>query len=95
VRIPAGVRLDLGATAKALAADRAAARALATASAATGVLVNLGGDIATAGAAPPGGWAVRVADSHSAAPDAPGQELRITSGGLSTSSTGAPSPSRR
>jgi thiamine biosynthesis lipoprotein len=89
VRIPAGVRLDLGATAKALAADHAAARALAAACEATGVLVNLGGDIATAGAAPPGGWAVRVTDSHSATPDAPGQELRITSGGLSTSSTTA------
>ncbi len=86
VRVPAGVRLDLGATAKALAADRAARRALA-ASEALGVLVNLGGDIATAGAAPPGGWAVRVADSHRAGPDAPGQELRIASGGLSTSST--------
>ncbi len=87
VRIPAGVRLDLGATAKALAADRAAERALAAAGDAVGVLVNLGGDIATAGAAPPGGWAVRVADSHRAGPDAPGQDLRIASGGLSTSST--------
>ena len=84
VRVPAGVTLDLGATAKALAADRAAQRALA-ASGATGVLVNLGGDIATAGDAPPGGWAVRVADSHPR--HQPGQELRIASGGLSTSST--------
>jgi FAD:protein FMN transferase len=87
VRVPAGVSLDLGATAKALAADRAAERAMAAASRARGVLVNLGGDIATAGAAPPAGWAVRVADSHRAGPDAPGQELRIRSGGLSTSST--------
>jgi thiamine biosynthesis lipoprotein len=84
VRVPAGVRLDLGATAKALAADRAAERA---ASHAPGVLVNLGGDIATAGAAPRGGWAVRVADSHHAQADAPGQDLLIASGGLSTSST--------
>jgi thiamine biosynthesis lipoprotein len=65
VRVPDGVRLDLGATAKALAADRAAERALA-AGPATGVLVNLGGDIATAGDAPPEGWPVRVADSHAA-----------------------------
>jgi thiamine biosynthesis lipoprotein len=86
VRVPDGVRLDLGATAKALAADRAAVRALEAAGAA-GVLVNLGGDIATAGAAPPGGWAVRVADSHRAGAGEPGQELRIASGGLSTSST--------
>jgi len=83
VRVPAGVSLDLGATAKALAADRAARRALA-ASGTTGVLVNLGGDIATAGAAPPGGWAVRIADGHRAAG---GQDLRLTSGGLATSST--------
>lgn len=86
VRVPDGVSLDLGATAKALAADRAAARALA-AGPATGVLVNLGGDIATAGAAPPGGWRVRVADSHLSGPGEPGQDLTIAGGGLSTSST--------
>ncbi|HEX5621049.1 MAG TPA: FAD:protein FMN transferase [Solirubrobacteraceae bacterium] len=86
VRVPDGVRLDLGATAKALAADRAAARVVAT-GAAAGVLVNLGGDIATAGAAPAGGWAVRVADSHRAGPGESGQDLTISGGGLSTSST--------
>jgi FAD:protein FMN transferase len=86
VRVPAGVRLDLGATAKALAADRAAARALAG-SPATGVLVNLGGDIAIAGEPPPGGWPVRVADSHRAGAGDPGQDVTILSGGLSTSST--------
>ncbi len=83
VRVPAGVRLDLGATAKALAADRSAERALAV-SEGTGVLVNLGGDIATAGSAPPGGWAIRVADSHRATA---GQDVRVASGGLATSST--------
>jgi thiamine biosynthesis lipoprotein len=86
VRVPAGVRLDLGATAKALAADRAARHALA-ASAATGVLVNLGGDIATAGVAPDGGWAVRVADGHRAVAAEPGQVVRLASGALATSST--------
>lgn len=86
VRVPAGVRLDLGATAKALAADRAAGRALRAAQV-TGVLVNLGGDIATAGDAPAGGWPVRVADSHRAGAGQPGQTLSIASGGLSTSST--------
>ena len=85
VRIPRGVRLDLGATAKALAADRAAAAAATAASA--GVLVNLGGDIAVAGPAPAGGWPVRVADDHRAPPGAPGQHLRLDSGGLATSST--------
>ncbi len=86
VRVPAGVHLDLGATAKALAADHAADRALA-AGRASGVLVNLGGDISTAGVAPPGGWRVRVADSHRARAGEPGQALQIASGGLSTSST--------
>ncbi len=86
VRVPSGVRLDLGATAKALAADRAARCAVA-ASGAAGVLVNLGGDIATAGAAPGTGWAVRVADSHRAAASDPGQDLRLASGALATSST--------
>lgn len=86
VRVPDGIRLDLGATAKALAADRAAERALSE-GAARGVLVNLGGDIATAGVAPPGGWPVRVADSHTAGPEAPGQLVAIASGGLATSST--------
>jgi FAD:protein FMN transferase len=86
VTMPAGVRLDLGATAKALAADRAAARA-AQACPGCGILVNLGGDISLAGPAPAGGWTVKVADDHRAAPDAPGQTLTIRSGGLATSST--------
>jgi FAD:protein FMN transferase len=86
VRVPRGVRLDLGATAKALGSDRAAAGA-ACAAPGVGVLVNLGGDIATAGPAPAGGWLVRVTDDHRAPLDAPGQTLRIESGGLATSST--------
>ncbi len=86
VTIPRGVRLDLGATAKALAADRAATAA-AEAAGGSGVLVNLGGDIAVAGSPPPGGWPVRVTDDHRALPNAPGQSLTIDSGGLATSST--------
>jgi FAD:protein FMN transferase len=58
--IPSGVLLDLGATAKAVAADRAAA--LVALRFGTGVLVALGGDIATAGPAPDGGWRVLVQD---------------------------------
>jgi thiamine biosynthesis lipoprotein len=84
VRVPNGVRLDLGATAKALAADRAAAAA-ADASG-CGVLVSLGGDIAIAGPAPPDGWRIRVTDDHRAGADAPGQWIALRSGGLATSS---------
>ena len=48
VRLPAGVELDYGATAKALAADIAAA---AGSGMKGGVLVSIGGDIAIAGSA--------------------------------------------
>jgi thiamine biosynthesis lipoprotein len=84
VRVPAGVALDYGATAKALAADVAAAAAAETL--AGGVLVSIGGDIATAGSPPADGWPVRVADDHAAAHDAPGQTIALRSGGLATSS---------
>ncbi len=85
VRIPAGVHLDLGATAKAWAADRAASAAHAASG--DGVLVGIGGDIATAGSAPTGGWRVRVTDDHRKDVSAPGQTVAIHSGGLATSST--------
>jgi thiamine biosynthesis lipoprotein len=84
VRVPAGVELDLGATAKALACDRAA---IAAAAIAGGALVGLGGDIAVAGAAPEGGWPVRIADDHAAPLDAPGPTVALDGGGLATSST--------
>ncbi|MDQ6842483.1 MAG: FAD:protein FMN transferase [Actinomycetota bacterium] len=85
VRLARGVTLDLGATAKALAADRAAAEA--SAAAGCGVLVALGGDIAIAGVGPPEGWRVRVTDDHRADASAPGQWITLHSGGLASSST--------
>lgn len=81
IRVPADIRLDLGATGKALIADRAAAR---VARAPTGALVSVGGDLATAGAAPDGGWPVRVADDHRAAGG--GADIHLTTGALATSS---------
>jgi thiamine biosynthesis lipoprotein len=84
-RLPAGVRLDLGATGKALASDRAA-RAAATRTGAA-VLVALGGDIATAGPPPEQPWTVHVTDDHRSGPDATGQTVTITAGALATSST--------
>ena len=80
-----GVVLDLGATAKALAADHAAAAASARFEG--GVLVSLGGDISTAGPPPEGGWTIRVTDDHRADHTAPGQWITIWAGGLATSST--------
>lgn len=82
VRMPAGTLLDLGATAKAVAADRCARRVYEETGA--GVLVNLGGDLATAGPAPEGGWRILVQDSD----DDPPSEVTIgTDTGLATSST--------
>ncbi|MGO9819856.1 MAG: FAD:protein FMN transferase [Solirubrobacteraceae bacterium] len=85
VVVAQGVTLDLGATAKALAADHAAADAFAAAG--CGVLVSFGGDLATAGSPPAGGWSVRVTDDHRAPVSAPGQTITIRAGGLATSST--------
>jgi thiamine biosynthesis lipoprotein len=85
VRVPRGIGLDLGATAKAWVADRAAAAAARASE--CGALVSVGGDIATAGQAPAGGWRIRVTDDHRRDPSAPGQTVSIHSGGLATSST--------
>ncbi|MDQ6910064.1 MAG: FAD:protein FMN transferase [Actinomycetota bacterium] len=85
LRVPTGVELDLGATAKAFGADRAADAASHQTGA--GVLVSLGGDIAVAGPPPPGGWTVFVTDDHRGPAGAPGQSVAIVSGGLATSST--------
>ena len=85
VQLAGGAQLDLGATAKAWAADRCAE--IIAGRLGGGVLVSLGGDIAVAGPAPAGGWRVRVTDDHAAGPDAPGQTVTISSGGLATSST--------
>lgn len=85
VRLPGGVDLDLGATAKGLAADLAAAAAT-DAIAGRGVLVSLGGDIAVAGTAPDGGWPVLVTDDHRTDLGAGGPRIAIRDGGLATSS---------
>jgi thiamine biosynthesis lipoprotein len=85
ITVLGGVRLDLGATAKALAADRAAAEVYADTG--SGVLVNLLGDLAFAGPAPAGGWRVRVTDDHRSSVAAAGQTVGLSEGGLATSST--------
>ena len=87
IRVPTGVRLDLGATAKAWVADRAAAAVHEATGA--GSLIGLGGDIATAGAAPEEGWRIYVTDDHRRVPGEQGQTISIRSGGIATSSTTA------
>ena len=81
IRVPAGTALDLGATAKAWAADVIAA---AFASELTGsALVSVGGDLAVA--SPDGEpWTVAISELPGAAPD---QSVALHGGGLATSST--------
>jgi FAD:protein FMN transferase len=86
VRIPKGVRLDLGSSAKALLADRAAARIADTLS--SGVLVSVGGDVAVAGEPPATGWAIGIAMDSSTGADDVDQVVAMYRGGLASSSTG-------
>jgi FAD:protein FMN transferase len=84
IRVPEGVQLDLGATAKAWAADLVADTLVGTLECA--VVVSLGGDVRVLGPEdrPPAGWPVRVAEH----PDDVGSGLRVlVRGGLATSST--------
>jgi thiamine biosynthesis lipoprotein ApbE len=88
--LPRGVHLDLGATAKAWAADRSAARLAGALG--CGVLVGLGGDISVTGPPPEGGWRIRVQDVTGRPedpPPGPAAVVAIQQGGLATSSTTA------
>ena len=88
--LPIGVNLDLGATAKAWAADRSAARLAGALG--CGVLVGLGGDISVTGLPPEGGWRIRVQDVTGRPedpPQGPAAVVAIQGGGLATSSTTA------
>jgi thiamine biosynthesis lipoprotein len=98
LHLPAGVRLDLGATAKGLGSDRAVRAVMAATGHAGGALVSLGGDIATAGIPPHGGWPILAAgqSGHDGA-DSPGtgpasaglgQLVRLPRGAVATSSIG-------
>jgi len=81
VSMPPGTQLDLGATAKALAADRCAR--LVHQRLGTPALVSLGGDIATAGDVPDG-WQVTVQDVPQ---DAPHRITLLPGAAVATSST--------
>jgi thiamine biosynthesis lipoprotein len=93
--LPPGLRLDLSATVTSWAVDRCAGRLAGALS--CGVLVGLGGNIAVAGAAPAGGWRIRVQDARDVVTDAadpgldggPATVVAIHDGGLATSSTAA------
>jgi len=90
LRMPAGVQLDLGATVKGWAADRAVGRIAKELG--CGALVSLGGDTSVAGAPPPGGWRIRVQDvtglpGEPPPTGGPSTVISIRDGGLATSST--------
>jgi thiamine biosynthesis lipoprotein len=85
VAIPVGVHVDLGATAKAMAADRSARRIAGALG--CGVLVNLGGDVAVSGACPTDGWAVGIAPRCTSPLDQVDQVVSLFTGGLATSGT--------
>jgi len=78
--VPAGIALDLGATAKAWVADLAANTLSARYG--TAVYVELGGDVAVAGERR-GGWTINVAERAGAA----GEHVTISQGGITTSTT--------
>lgn len=77
--VPIGCGLDLGATAKAITADWAAAQLHRRFG--CDVLVELGGDLAVAGSRRP--WQLLVAEQAGG----PGQQITFTAGGLATSTT--------
>lgn len=81
VRIPPGMRIDLGGIVKGWSADRIADELAPLGP----VLVDLGGDIAVRGAPPEdGAWTVAVEDPSGGAPVA---ALRVTSGAVAVSGT--------
>jgi FAD:protein FMN transferase len=85
LRVPAGVQLDLGATAKAWCADTSAE--LIHRKLGVGVLVSLGGDLAVAGPPPADGWPVGVQERPHG--DGPACTVNVRGGGVATSSTAA------
>jgi thiamine biosynthesis lipoprotein len=87
LRLPAGIQLDLGATAKGVGSDRAVRAVMSATGGEGGALVSLGGDIAVAGTPPRDGWPVTVAEEPGqAGPSHPCQLVRLAAGGVATSS---------
>ena len=84
LRLPPGIRLDLGATAKGVGSDRAVRAVMSATGHRGGVLVSLGGDIAVAGTPPRDGWPVAVAEEPDQA--GPSQLVRLAAGAVATSS---------
>lgn len=87
VSLPTSVHLDLGATAKARAADLCASR-IADAFG-CGALVDIGGDLRTAGPPPPDGWQIGISlEARSGKLDSVDEVIAVTAGAIASSSTG-------
>jgi thiamine biosynthesis lipoprotein len=87
VRLPRGVRLDLGGIGKGRAADLVAEELAPSVGPEGGLCVNLGGDLRAVGVGPDGGWGVTVDD-----PFGTGNALGVigfSTGGVATSATTA------
>jgi len=84
VRVPRGVLLDLGSSAKAFGADRAAAHIAGQLG--LGVLVSIGGDVAVSGQPPVDGWSIGIAIDSGTSPDETDHRVAIRQGGLASSS---------
>ncbi len=83
VRLPAGVRLDLGGIGKGLAADLTVAGLLD--GGADGALVSVGGDLRVAGTPPNGdAWEIEIEDPRT---ERPLTSVSLLSGGVATSTT--------
>ena len=80
VTLAPGCRIDLGASAKALVADRVADELAARG----GVVVEIGGDVAARGASDDGPWVVAVSDSLVVGGHKP--RIAVTNAGVATSS---------
>ncbi len=83
--IPAGTILDLGATAKAHCADRAARKITTLLD--TGALVEIGGDLSIAGPVPEGGHIVGIVESARKFGEVPQVSVTLAGGGMATSSS--------
>lgn len=82
IRLPRGVRIDLGGIGKGFAADMVAAELMAAG--AHGACVNVGGDLRVSGIGPgTGAWVIGVADE--AAPQADLVQVGLAEGAVATS----------
>ena len=85
ISLPSNVHLDLGSTAKARAADLAAAAIYEQTG--SGCLVDLGGDLRICGPVPVGGWAIGIVESTRTHSDDDVQEtIGVNGGGVASSS---------